>query len=71
MAQQLMVLQGYCLCNTVCVKCKKFINTSAFLLYPNLFSRQIFKLKSLFLSKTEVLTGNRVLLVSWPVNTVR
>lgn len=41
MAQQLMVLQGYCLCNTVCVKCKMFINTSAFLLYPNLFSHQI------------------------------
>lgn len=70
MAQQVMVLQGYFLCNTVCVKCKKFINTSAFLLYPNLFSFQIFKLKSLFLSKTEVLTGNRVLLVVWPVNKI-
>lgn len=70
MAQQLMVLQGYCLCNTVCVKCKTFINTSAFLLHPNLLSHQIFKLKSLFLSKTEVLTGNRVLLVFWPANTV-
>lgn len=58
MAQQLMVLQGYFLCNTVCVKCKKFINTSAFLLYPNLFPFQIFMLKSLFLNKTEVLTGN-------------
>lgn len=70
MAQQLMVLQGYCLCNTVSVKCKTFINTSAFLLSPNLFSHQIFKLKSLFLSKTEVLTGNRVLLAFWPANTV-
>lgn len=58
MAQQLMLLQGYCLCNTVCVKCKKFINTSAFLLYSNLFPFQIFKLKTLFLNKTKVLTGN-------------